>query len=340
MILGTVAYMSPEQARGLKVDARSDIWSLGVVLYEMITGQAPFKGATMADVIVSIIDREPPSLSQSAPGTPFELERIVIKALAKNRDERYQTVKDLAGDLEVLKRRLEFDAELARSPRAAAVIAPRVSKPLARALFIAAIPLLLFVIGLFAWSSLSTTPPEPERQIAYWLTVQKMRDGKGYEEPFESAGQEVFESGWKFRLNGVGPQTGYFYLLDEVPASGVGVGYSLLFPSPSINNGSALAPANQPIQTGWYLLSGGDGTERLWLVWAEQAVSELEAVKGAVNPKDKGMINDQSRLRAIRELLSEHSHIEPEIKTDKINKQTNVKGRVGLLVHPIELSRR
>jgi serine/threonine protein kinase len=332
MILGTVAYMSPEQARGLKVDARSDIWSLGVVLYEMIAGQAPFKGDTIADVIVSIIDREPPQLSQSAPGTPFELERIVTKALAKNRDERYQTAKGLASDLKSLKRRLEFDAEFARSPR--------VSKPLPRALFIALIPLFLSVIGLFAWWSLSTTPPEPERQITYWLTVQKMRDGKEYEEPFESAGQEIFESGWKFRLNGVGPQTGYFYLLDEVPASGGGVGYSLLFPSPSINNGSARAPANRPIQTGWYLLSGGDGTERLWLVWAEQAASELEAVKGAVNPKDKGMINDQSRLRAIRELLSKYSHVEPEIKTDKINKQTNVKGQAGLLVHPIELSRR
>src|SRR5262245_42751573 len=95
MILGTVAYMSPEQARGLEVDSRSDIWSLGVVLYEALTGHKPFKEETFADVIVSIIDREPPPLSRSLSKTPPELERIVMKALAKNRDERYQTIKEL-----------------------------------------------------------------------------------------------------------------------------------------------------------------------------------------------------------------------------------------------------
>src|SRR5499426_877163 len=115
MILGTASYMSPEQARGLEVDARSDIWSLGVVLYETLTGQEPFKGETFTDVIVSIIERDPPPLSRSLSKTPPELERIVMKALAKRCDERYQTIKDLAIDLKNLKRRLEFDAELDRS---------------------------------------------------------------------------------------------------------------------------------------------------------------------------------------------------------------------------------
>jgi hypothetical protein len=196
------------------------------------------------------------------------------------------------------------------------------------------------VIGFFAWSSLSTAPPEPERRITYWLTVQKMRDGEEYEEPVESAGQEVFESGWKFRLNIVGRRPGYFYLLNEVPASSGAIGYSLLFPSPSINNGSARAPAHQPIHTGWYFLTGGDGVERLWLVWTEQAVSELEVIKGVVNPRDKGMINDPNRLRSIRELLNKYSEALPEIEADMINKRTDVKTWAGLLVHPVELKRR
>ncbi len=115
MVMGTVNYMSPEQARGLKVDARTDIWSLGCVLYEMVAGGAPFAGPTTADVIVSILGRELPPLLRSASDAPAELERIVAKALTKDREERYQTTKNLLSDLRRLKRRLEFEAGLERS---------------------------------------------------------------------------------------------------------------------------------------------------------------------------------------------------------------------------------
>jgi len=114
-VMGTAAYMSPEQARGRKVDARTDIFSLGVVIYEMIAGRAPFEGETASHVIVSILEKEPAPLTRSAPDAPSELERIVTKALAKDRDERYQTVKDLLIDLKRLKQRRDLDAELERS---------------------------------------------------------------------------------------------------------------------------------------------------------------------------------------------------------------------------------
>src|SRR5262249_53558043 len=107
VVLGTPRYMSPEQARGLKVDARSDVFSLGVLLYEMVAGRAPFEGATMSDVIAAILQREPPPLSRYAPETPGELERIVAKALRKDREERYQVVKDLLFDLRSLKQELD-----------------------------------------------------------------------------------------------------------------------------------------------------------------------------------------------------------------------------------------
>ena len=110
-VMGTVSYMSPEQARGLEVNARSDLWSLGVVLYELITGHAPFTGATATDVVVAIVDRDPPPLTQSLAHAPAELERIVMKALAKDRDERYQTAVDLALDLRKLKQQLDLRAE-------------------------------------------------------------------------------------------------------------------------------------------------------------------------------------------------------------------------------------
>ena len=114
-VMGTAAYMSPEQARGQIVDARTDIFSLGVVLYEMITGRAPFEGETASHVIVSILEKEPTPLTSSSPDAPSELERIVTKALAKEKDERYQTVKDLQIDLKRLKQRREVDAEIERS---------------------------------------------------------------------------------------------------------------------------------------------------------------------------------------------------------------------------------
>ena len=103
VVMGTSSYMSPEQARGLAVDGRTDIWSLGVVLYEMVTGRAPFEGATTSDVIVSILEREPLPLAQLSPEAPAELQRIVTKALRKDREERYQVIKDMLVDLKSLK---------------------------------------------------------------------------------------------------------------------------------------------------------------------------------------------------------------------------------------------
>jgi serine/threonine protein kinase/tetratricopeptide (TPR) repeat protein len=110
LVLGTAHYMSPEQARGLKVDARSDIWSLGVVLYEMVGGSPPFQGETPSDCIASILTTEPPSLSSVAPGVSTELQSIVQKALRKNRNERYQTIAEMLADLRSLKGRLELQA--------------------------------------------------------------------------------------------------------------------------------------------------------------------------------------------------------------------------------------
>jgi formylglycine-generating enzyme required for sulfatase activity len=117
VIVGTVAYMSPEQARAEALDSRSDLFSLGVMLYEMVSGQRPFPGASTAEITVAILMREPAPLARYAPNTPVELERIVTKLLNKRTDSRYQTAKDLLIDLRTLREECEFQHRLERTPR-------------------------------------------------------------------------------------------------------------------------------------------------------------------------------------------------------------------------------
>jgi len=104
--VGTVAYMSPEQARGEEIDQRSDIWSLGVVLYEILTGKVPFKGEYEQAVVYSILNEEPQSISSLRSGVPMELERVIRRTMAKSPEERYQRIGDLLADLRSLKERL------------------------------------------------------------------------------------------------------------------------------------------------------------------------------------------------------------------------------------------
>lgn len=112
VVMGTVGYMSPEQARGQAVDARSDIFNLGTVIYEMVAGQSPFAGDTPSDVFASILKSEPLSLLESAPAAPPALVSAVDKALKKDREQRYQDINELLGELRTIKEDLDFEAKL------------------------------------------------------------------------------------------------------------------------------------------------------------------------------------------------------------------------------------
>jgi eukaryotic-like serine/threonine-protein kinase len=115
VVMGTDAYMSPEQARGTYVDARSDIWSLGVVLYEMLCGRRPFQGDTRADVIAAVLRNEPVPITANCPDAPAELEWVVSKALTKDVEARCQTSKELRADLQKIRKQLEFEESQMRS---------------------------------------------------------------------------------------------------------------------------------------------------------------------------------------------------------------------------------
>ena len=285
-VIGTIQYMSPEQAQGLRVDERTDLWSIGVVIYEMVAGRAPFTGVTSSHTIVDILEKEPARLQSLGPSNvPPELERIVSKALAKNPDERYQTAKDMLIDLRNLKKRLELDVEIERSaspdsvahhattdrnvplstdsfePRTSKV-EPRESGRPARTKLVAGLALVLVLVaGLViaaAWSlrqRSSVVAPAPtsiaasERKLSYWMTVQKYRNGQPFQDPFRLAGEINFEKDYRVRLNVSSSQAGYLYILNEGPASaGSTPSFVVLFPSSTANEGLSFLAENQRVE--------------------------------------------------------------------------------------------
>ena len=167
VVMGTSRYMSPEQARGLPVDARTDVWSLGVVLYEMIAACVPFEGDTSGDVIVSILEREPAPLSHHLPEAPAELQRIVTKALSKSREERYQTILEFLLDLKNLKQQLEAGARLERarkrtirSNRLWGRVVTGKASATKRLIWLAALALII-IVGSGVWFYISRPMPKP-----------------------------------------------------------------------------------------------------------------------------------------------------------------------------------
>jgi serine/threonine protein kinase len=367
MIMGTVNYMSPEQARGRDVDGRSDVFSLGVVIYEMATGHVPFSGDTGIDVMVSILEKEPPELSYFGREAPAELQRIVTKALKKGREQRYQTTRDLLLDLKALKEEITFDERLvkSRAPESnanatrdgatpitneqTARITARAKKRnfLAGALVVALlIALSLAAVWLWPRPQPVATPPAevtmPTRSLNYWILVQKYRDGRPYQEPIRLRDDINFEKDYRLRLNISSAERGYLYLLNEGPQlKGEAPSFIVMFPSATTNQLSARLNANEQIQIpeqSWFRFDDQRGTEKIWLVWADHVVDELEAVKRFSNDSEKGLVGDPTLRADIYEFLKSHSSSKPSVERDENRAETVIRATGDILVHVIRLS--
>jgi hypothetical protein len=388
-VLGTVSYMSPEQAQGLQVDVRTDIWSAGVLIYEMVAGTLPFKGLTSSHVIVQILEKDPMPLTQlENVKVPAELQRIVSKSMAKNAEERYQSAKDMLIDLRNLKKEVDREAEIERSvsPQSDALpvttgknvipatdpiadqrtrAEPSESERPGRMKLIAGIALVsILVAGLIiaaSWSrfrpSTVVGPASPpiaaaERKLSYWMTVQKYRNGRPFENPFRLAGEINFEKDYRVRLNVSSSQPGYLYILNEGPPPGDGarpgsaagvpdsLSFVVLFPSTTANDGLSYLAANQRVeipQLTWFAFDAEQGTEKVWLVFSANAVPELEAVKKFANPKDRGLIKDAGLNIRVQEFLRAHTDPKATLEKDDELKQTSLSIPGAFLVHAITL---
>ncbi|HSE38422.1 MAG TPA: protein kinase, partial [Blastocatellia bacterium] len=362
LIMGTVNYMSPEQALAKTVDARSDIWSSGIIIYEMVTGTTPFRGSTSAHTIVRILEKQPAPLAHAAAvGVPQELQRIVDKSIAKDPDERYQSAKDMLIDLRNLKRRLDLDADIERSSAAVTVEyaqPARTAEPVVTetskknyavvVALIAIVASLAAIVAVNAWRNTrnqSVVPPStpvvttPARTLTYWITVQKFKDGKAYQEPFDISGEINFEADYQIRLSVRSPQPGYLYILNEGPAKATTAPeYVVVFPSSTANNGSEYISANQRIQIpdqSWLKFDKEQGVEKLWLVFGENPLPELEGIKAFANRQTRGLITDAQLNKAINSYLTVHSA--NKVSHEKGDTLTTLTGSEKVLVYPIKL---
>ncbi|HEX9273119.1 MAG TPA: protein kinase [Candidatus Binatia bacterium] len=399
---GTIIYMSPEQLRGAKITAMSDIYAMGVIAYEMLTGRRPFNPETVAHL--SDLQREGvrvkpkdlrPVLSEAA-------QNVILRALSFYPQHRQESARDF-GDTLAFALVTELDMTFGLSSESTQVGAPFQPQVFGSAVslattqsgrrsrfsfwlntswlkvavsFVFAAAFITAIFGVFTIQSRKSPPAERSslangntnpptttgnvdfistanvststnssfdvssgRYLSYWLTVQKMRDGIPYQAPFQSSGQEIFETGYRFRLNISSPQAGFLYVFNEGASNSGTRDFSLIFPTPKENNGSASLKVGQSVQTGWAMFVGQPGTEQFWMVWSASPVAELEAARSAAF-QSAGDLKDAALIRIVREFLIKNSAQKPDLTKNSYRRETVVRKFGDLLVNLVELEHR
>ncbi len=196
----------------------------------------------------------------------------------------------------------------------------------------------------------TTTTAAPEQSFTYWLTVQKMTNRSANGDSFNSAGQEIFGNGWRFRFNVQPTQAGALYLLNVGPGKNGADEYNIMFPLPPDKRPlppdkklDARLAANQIVQlpqTEWYRFVEQTGVEKLWIIWSAQPIPELDAIysDAARNKSNPGVIASPDQIARVQFYLKKYDSEGPEVISDKAKKATSVKGRADILVSLVELS--
>ncbi len=330
--VGTLLYMSPEQCQGLAVGERSDIWSLGTVLYEMTTGERAFRGENIFVAAYEIANDDPIAVEELRPDVPAELKRIIERTLEKDPDARYPSMRELESDLAVMRLSRPELRPPTKPVSAPLRDAPPAARPRIARLSLAAGVVVVGIVALVAfagrsvycgwipastWCATETLALAPAVEPAaigtlpvldYWITVQRYRDGAPYREPFRLDHEMVFESDYRIFLHFQTAQAGNVYILNQgPPGNGAAAGYNLLFPKVTLNGGDSFLPAAYELQipeSGGFVFDNEVGAETVWLVWSKQRIAALEAVRGRANARDLGVIDGPAEIAAIAAVLS------------------------------------
>jgi len=167
-----------------------------------------------------------------------------------------------------------------------------------------------------------------------------MRGNKEYHAPYPSAGQEIFESGDKFRLNVASSDPGYLYLFNEGSPEPNGTSFTIIYPTPATNNGSATIGADQWVHTGWNKFTGQPGTENFWFAWSTTAIAQLESAKAEAFNRENGTLSNES-LDSVKKFLTRmENEGKTRYATDKDSQQVTVRGAGDVLVRMVRFKHR
>lgn len=383
--MGTIAYMSPEQLNGDRVEAASDLYSFAIIAFEMLTGRRPFVADTPAHLVKLQRQGVRAKPADLRPRLPEEAEAIILNGLAFEARDRSLSVSEftsrlsralLAGADDGFEREassglssgaastpdLANPLDSLQSPRADSTAQPRETKSISKkesrpkrwlVLAVAAVLLIGVMTGAY-WlisrnggllgkpANSRSGSSAPHRTLTYSLTVQKMRDGQRYQDPFESSGKGTFENGDKFRLNVSSRQAGYLYVFNEGPPEKDQTSFTIIYPMPT--NENSRLEQNQEMQTNWNTFSGEKGTERFWIIWSATEVMPMEIARHEGFKNKEGAIIDAEVVRNLKNFLSEHSTPEPETAKDTAKdtakQRTTVRTSGDLLVKMLELEHR
>ena len=345
---GTLEYMAPEQLAGREADVRSDVFSLGVLLFELASGSHPFRRATRALTTAAILAAQYPGLPEASAGPDkarptagaADLDPVLRRMLAAAPGDRYPTMADCLADLRAIDLRSSRSTSATatrtrRVPRLASIVAPTA---------IAVLVLGLWLVNRERKSEIPSGEPTDavasrpiQSRVAYWLDVEAPADSKGARRRFQSAGDDVYSSGSRFRVNVQAPTGGYVYVLgDEAPGPDNPAGLALLY---SASDGVATAaPGARTLTTDWFVFTGPPGRERLWLVWSKTPIEDLAAVAANVNPtRDGGVIHDVARGERIRAWLAQTVQPAPSVARDAAGVRATLESSEPRVIQKLEL---